>query len=197
MLYLALFAVRGLLRPLVLLVATLIATAGFTHANDSGLPGAFDAYIHRANSGAAADPINLIFRGASADAVRQSAEQTLGWTVVAGSPMDFIDGGQVRTSGWQLGYDLGQGSRYHMRIETVSAVDGQRYVLAAVHRDDTVACGHVGRAFDRAREVVAHAYATAGYAVSTVWLGNTTSGPQCDGSRTAGDGSAVIIDLSR
>ena len=196
MISLGIIAVRGLLRPLALLVATLVATAGFSHANDSGLPGVFDPYIHRASSGAAADPINLIFRGASADTVLHSAEQTLDWTPVAGSPMDFLDASHTRASGWQLGYDLGQGSRYHMRIEAVSTLDGQSYVLAAVHRDDTVACGHVGRAFDRAREVVAQAYVAAGYTVSTVWLGNTTPGPQCDGSRTAGDGSAVIINLA-
>ncbi len=193
MAHLALWSLRGA-RTVFLIVSALLASGGFLHASSTGLPGSFDPYIHRAGS-EPADPINLIFVGGDADTVAQAAQQALGWPVVAGSPMDFIDQGRVHPTAWQLGDDLGHGSRYHLRIESITAADGQSYTLAAVHRDDSVACGHVGRAFDQARDIVAHAFAGAGYRVTMVWLGNTNDGPQCDGSRTAGGGETAIIDL--
>ncbi|HZQ37263.1 MAG TPA: hypothetical protein VFD32_15135 [Dehalococcoidia bacterium] len=193
MAHLAVWSLRGA-RTLVLIISALFASGGFLHASSTGLPGSFDPYIHRAG-GEAADPINLIFRGADADTAARIAQQLLGWPVVAGSPMDFFDEGHAHPTAWQLGGDLGHGSRYHLRIEATGATDGQSYTLAAVHRDDSVACGHVGRAFDQVRDIVAHAFADAGYRVTMVWLGNTNDGPQCDGSRTAGGGEAAIIDL--
>jgi hypothetical protein len=109
--------------------------------------------------------------------------------------MDFYDQGRVHPVAWQLAQDLGNGSRYHMRIEAIGPTDGQSYTLAAVHRDDSVACGHVGRAFDQVRDLVVHAFEDAGYPVTMVWLGNIDDGPQCDGSRTSGGGAAAIIDI--
>lgn len=193
MAYLAVWSLRGV-RALVLLLSALFASGGFLHASSTGLPGAFDPYIHRVG-GEPADPLNLIFRGGDADTVARLTQQLLGWPVVAGSPMEFIDQDHPHPTAWQFGYDLGHGSRYHLRIEAIGAADGQSYTLAAVHRDDSVACGHVGRAFDQVRDIVAQAFENAGYRVTIVWLGNTNDGPQCDGSRTAGGGEAAIIDI--
>lgn len=193
MVHLAIWSFRGA-RALVLIVSALFASGGFLHASSNGLPGAFDPYIHRAG-GEAADPVNLIFRGADANTVAQLSQQLLGWPLVSGSAMDFVDQDHVHPTAWQLGHDLGHGSRYHMRVESISATDGQSYTLAAVHRDDSVACGHVGRAFDQVRDTVAQAFEDAGYRVTLVWLGNTNDGPQCDGSRTAGGGEAAIIEI--
>ena len=195
MVHLAIWSLRGA-RALLLLISALLASGGFLHASSAGLPGAFDPYIHR-SGGEPADPVNLIFRGAGADTVAQLAQRVLGWPVVAGSPMDFIDEEHIHPTAWQLGNDLGHGSRYHLRIESITVADGQSYPLAAVHRDDSVACGHVGRAFDQVRDIVAHGFADAGYHVTMVWLGNTNGGPQCDGSRTSGGGEAAIIDIGR
>jgi len=181
-------------RIVALILSALFASGGFLHASSPTLPSSFDPYIHRAG-GEPADPVNLIFRGADADTVAQVAQRVLGWPVVAGSAMDFIDRSHLHATAWQLGHDLPFGSRYHLRIESITAADGQSYTLAAVHRDDSVACGHVGRAFDQVRDIVAHDFADAGYRVSMVWLGNTNDGLQCDGSRTAGGGAAAIIDL--
>jgi len=192
--HLAIWSLRGA-RTLALLLSALFASGGFLHAHSTDLPGSFDPYIHR-SSGQPADPVNLIFRGADADTAAQLAQRVLGWPVVAGSPMQFTDQGHDHPTAWQLGHDLGHGSRYHLRIEAIGAADGQSYTLAAVHRDDLVACGHVGRAFDEVRDIVVRAFADAGYSVSMVWLGNTEDGLQCDGSRTAGGGAAAIIDLS-
>ena len=89
----------------------------------------------------------------------------------------------------------GGGSRYHVRIETITPDDAQDYVLAAVHRDDSVRCGHVGVAFDETRDLIARAFADAGYTVSLVRLGNSQSATHCDGTRNAGDGTAAVIDL--
>lgn len=159
------------------------------------LPAGLDPYLHRAN-GAVADPINLIFRGADADAVAAAVTRVLGWPAVNGSPMAFIRAGGQRGTGRQLGLDLGGGSRLHVRVEAVSAEEAQVYVLAAVHRDDPAACGHVGRAFDEIRDMVGRGFAAAGYRVVLVHLDNGSSGTHCDSTRLTGDGYAVIIDLT-
>jgi hypothetical protein len=155
----------------------------------------FDPYLHRVN-GPFADPINLVFSGADANGVAHAVGKVLGWPVVPGSPMLFLDGGEQRTTLWQLGKSLGGGARWHLRIENMPARTTTGYVLAAVHHDSNVACGDVGGQFDQARDLVAHGFAHAGYHVSTLWLANTKPGPQCDGSMTAGDGHAVLIDLA-
>ncbi len=158
-------------------------------------PAGFAPYIHRASS-AAADPVNLIFIGADPDTVSLLVQELLGWRLIPGSPMSFFIAGRARTTRWQLGADLPNGSRYHIRIQDVQAEDGQSYVLAAVHRDDTVACGHVGRGFDETRDLLGARFAEAGYPVHRVRLGNAHPGRHCDGSLTGGDGSALLVDLT-
>lgn len=163
-------------------------------ASESEPFGEFDPYLHRPQSGAQADPINLIFRNGSADEALHTALQVLGWTEVQGGDMTFIDAGHTRPTRWQIGADLGWGARYHMRIEDKGAE--ANYVLAGVHRDDTTGCGHIGHYFDEARDLVARAFAAMGYTVTYVRLHNTTPGIQCDGSKTAGDGVAAVVDLA-
>jgi hypothetical protein len=187
-----------LLRGLLLSASLLAALIGFSQATgDSSGPIAlpFDPYVHRTD-GPLADPINLIFYGGDADSVAATLHKTLGWPVVEGSPMTFFDHGAVRQTRWQLGQDLGRGNRWHLRVEAVSATDGQDYVLAAVHYDKAAACGHVGGQFDPARRKVVRALADAGYHVHAISLGNTEPGPQCDGTSTAGDGTVAVIDLA-
>ncbi len=163
-------------------------------ANEPSEFESFNPYLHR-TTGEIADPINIIFRGDLATA-RSAIPNVLGWQPVAGSEMVFIDHGASHPTAAQFGLDLGGGSRYHIRLEAVEQQDGQTYVLAGVHRDDMVACGHVGRAFDLSRDLVAATFDRAGYASSRLSLKNVEPGRQCDGSFTFGDGSAVVIDLS-
>lgn len=157
-------------------------------------PPGFDPYLRRSN-GTAADPVNLIFRGTDAEHVAAAVQRVLGWRPVTGSMMHFLDQGRVRPAAWQLGVDLGGGSRLHLRIETVTRGDAQSYVLVAAHRDDRAPCGHVGRGFDETRDLIARSFASAGYAVASVWLGNTAPSRHCDGSLTEGDGNASLIEL--
>ncbi|HTE86817.1 MAG TPA: hypothetical protein VK821_19050 [Dehalococcoidia bacterium] len=184
----------------VIAIAAGLFGAAFGFASATGLesppvPMQFDQYIHREN-GAPADPINLIFIAPNPEAAANAVHAVLGWDPLDGSPMQFLDEGLSRSSAWQMGIQFSRASRWHIRIENVTR-DGQgEYVLAAIHRDDNAACGHVGGAFDRARDNVAGAFAAAGYSVTTLDLGNTRSGLQCDGSYTAGDGAAAVIDLS-
>jgi hypothetical protein len=159
-------------------------------------PAGFDPYIYRP-SGERADPINIIFLHTDAPTAGATAQRVLGWPAVIAGGMSFKEGNGVRPTSRQLALDLGPQSRYHMRIQSVPSTDTQTFVLASVHRDDTAACGHVGRAFDEMRDLVARNFAEAGYPTRIVDLGNTESGPHCDGSRVAGDGRAVLIDLSR
>lgn len=173
---------------------TTAARLAFAGDRDSDAS-AFDPYLHR-SSGALADPVNLIFRG-SLGQVEQAVPRVIGWQPVQGSMMLFYDHGEHLHSGAQFGLNLPGGSRFHLRLEAVTGAHGASYVLAGVHRDDLTACGHVGRAFNAARDLVAGQFAQAGYAVTREYLGNTTPGRQCDGSFTAGDGSATVIDLAR
>jgi hypothetical protein len=170
------------------------ASLGFAGAADNSVPGQFDPYLHR-TSGELADPVNLIFRGTMEQAAA-AVPRVLGWQSVQGSEMVFYDHGAHFATGPQFGFDIGGGSRYHIRLEAVQDDDGQTYVLSGVHRDDSVACGHVGRAFDRMRDLVASAFTDAGYPVTTLHLGNSDPGRQCDGSFTFGDGTAAMIDLT-
>lgn len=189
---------------LLLVVAAVLAFAGSSaaylhfgraHASDDEYAGKFDPYLHRPDGGTLADPINLIFRGGDAATVAAVVQQVLGWQPVQGGGMTFIDGGQARPTAYQFGLDLGWGNRLHLRIETVTKTNAQTYVLAGVHRDDMTGCGHVGGAFNAARATVVRAFVAQDYAVTRIHLKNTEPGPQCNGSMTAGDGNAVVIDL--
>lgn len=168
---------------------------GFAHATDDGAAGRFDPYLHRVD-GQIADPVNLIFRGSVVQAAA-AVQQVLGWQPVQGSAMTFFDRGQRLPTAAQFGHDLGGGSRYHIRLEAVRTANGRVYVLAGVHRDDMTACGHVGHVFNTARDLTASAFAGAGYRVASVRLGNTEPGRQCDGTLSAGDGTASLIDLGQ
>jgi len=160
-------------------------------------PTGFEPYIYRA-SGERADPVNIIFLHTDGATASAAVQRVLGWRSIVATSMTFKHRSEgARPTSRQLAADLSPGSRYHLRIQAVPLTDTQTYVLASVHRDETVACGHVGRAFDETRDLVAHAFAEAGYQTGYVDLGNTDSGPHCDGSRVAGDGRAVLIDLSR
>ena len=177
------------------LAVTCTTAARLALAGDQDHPSAaFDPYLHR-TSGALADPVNLIFRGSLSQA-EATVPRVLGWQPVQGSMMVFYDHGQHLRTGAQFGFNLPGGSRYHLRLEAVAGVHGASYVLAGVHRDDLTACGHVGRSFNAVRELVAAKFAAAGYPVTREYLGNTTPGRQCDGSFTAGDGTAAVIDLT-
>ncbi|HEY7295486.1 MAG TPA: hypothetical protein VH916_10615 [Dehalococcoidia bacterium] len=160
---------------------------------DTQLVRAFDPYLYRV-TGERADPINVLFRG-DLVATTAAVQQVLGWYPVEGSAMIFRDGSGAHATAVQLGFDLPHASRYHIRLGAVEQQGGQDYVLAGVHRDDTMTCGHVGLAFDEVRDLVVTTFAQAGYATSRLGLDNTQPGPQCDGRSTAGDGTAVIIDL--
>lgn len=157
--------------------------------------GGFDPYIRREN-GARADPINLLFRGGNADDVAKTIEDVMRWRPVEGSAMSFLDGGRLLPTAQQLGLDLGPAARLHLRIEDAAPEDGREFVLASAHRDDSVKCGHVGRAFDDTRDMIARAFSAAGYSVEYVRLDNVAPARHCDGSLTGGDGDAVIINLS-
>ena len=160
-------------------------------------PAGFEPYIYRA-SGERADPVNIVFLHTDEATASAAVQRVLGWRSIVATGMTFKQkSGGVRPTSRQLAADLSPGARYHMRIQAVPLTDTQTYVLASVHRDETVACGHVGRAFDETRDLVAHAFAEAGYPTGYVDLGNTDSGLHCDGSRVAGDGRAILIDLSR
>ena len=161
-------------------------------------PTGFEPYIFRP-TGEKADPINLIFLHSDAATVSTAIERVLGWRPINASGMSFRKKGEgltIRPTSRQLAADLSTGSRYHIRIQSVPITDTQTYVLASVHRDDTAACGHVGRGFDETRDLVARAFAESGYRVQKVDLNNGASGTHCDGSRVAGDGFGVLIDLS-
>jgi hypothetical protein len=160
-------------------------------------PTGFEPYIYRA-SGERADPVNVIFLHTDGTTASAATQRVLGWRSIVATGMTFKQkGGGARPTSRQLAADLSPSSRYHMRIQAVPLSDTQTYVLASVHRDETVVCGHVGRGFDETRDLVAHAFAEAGYPIAYVSLENTNSGLHCDGSRVAGDGRAVLIDLSR
>lgn len=163
---------------------------------DLEAPVGFDPYIFRP-TGERADPVNLIFLHTDAATVSKAIERVLGWRPVVASNMTFRRGERQRPTARQLIADLSGGSRYHIRIQAVPVTDTQTYVLASVHRDDNAACGHVGRAFDDTRDLVARAFAEAGFAIRAIDLDNVASGAHCDGSRVAGDGRAVLVDLSR
>ena len=158
------------------------------------LPRDFDSYIYRQN-GVKADPINVIFRSSDADKVAEAIERVLGWRPIRGSQMAFHRAAGTRLAVHQLGSVESEGSRLHIRIEATPSDGTATYVLAAVHRDETVPCGHVGRAFDETRDLVARAFATAGYDTYQVDLGNREPGDHCDASRIGGDGHAVVVDL--
>ncbi len=190
---------RAWRRPAVLLAVCLLACActaavRLVRADEGDELDSFNPYLHR-TTGELADPVNLIFRGDLATTM-VAVPAVLGWQPVAGSEMIFIDHDSTRATAAQFGLELGNGSRYHVRLEAVERQAGQTYVLAGVHRDDSVACGHVGRAFDLTRDLVAGSFEQAGYAASRLSLKNIESGRQCDGSFTFGDGTAVVIDLS-
>lgn len=175
-------------------VATAIAVEGRVRASGNDPSFNFDPYLHRP-TGEMADPVNLIFRGGDLRSADEAMQRVMGWPHVHGGDMTFNDQQFTRATGVQLGLDLGGGSRWHMRIEAVENVDGQSYVLAGVHRDDTMPCGHVGLAFNEARNMVADSFSRVGYSASLVRLQNTLPGHQCDGRLTNGDGLAVMIDL--
>lgn len=158
------------------------------------LPSDFDPYLRRATD-ERADPINIVFWASSTQVVVEAVERVLGWRRVEGSKMVFLDRGQRRPTAFQFGLPLGAGSRYHLRIEEVEPGAGQLYVLAAVHRDEMAPCGHVGHGFDEARDLIAGAFAAAGYQVAIVDAGHTASGVHCDGSYTPSDGRVALIRL--
>jgi hypothetical protein len=165
-------------------------------APDVPLTNGFAPYLYRGN-GQPADPVNLLFRANDGKAVAQAVREVLGWLPVSSTPMNFIDEGRVRPTGWQFYLPLDAGARFHLRIEAVNPADGRDYVLAAVHHDLLADCGHLGTAFDDMREHVARAFAQVGYQVETTTLGNTQPGRQCNGSYTGGDGRLAVIDLTR
>jgi hypothetical protein len=187
------------LKVLAIVAGASFGAFGFVSATSVEAPSVplqFDQYIHRMN-GAPADPINVIFLTTSSDIAAAEVHRVLGWDVVDGSPMTFIDNGANLPIASQMGVQFTRSSRWHMRIEQATRQGPGSYVLAAVHRDDDSACGHIGTAFDRGRRVVAAAFANAGYDVTTLRLGNSQPGIQCDGSYTSGDGTAVVIDLTK
>jgi hypothetical protein len=158
-------------------------------------PTGFDPYIYRP-SGERADPINIIFLHTDAPTAAATAQRVLGWRPVVASGMSFKHKNGTRPTSRQLAADLNPQSRYHLRIQSVPITDTQTFVLASVHRDDTAPCGHVGRAFDEMRDLVARHFSEAGFPTRIVDLENTAAGLHCDGSRVGGDGKAVLIDLS-
>jgi len=159
------------------------------------VPSGFDPYLYRMN-GEQADPVNVIFLHTDAATAAAVVERVLGWRPVVASGMLFKTRTSSRPTSRQLSADVSPVMRYHMRLEAVPITDTQTYVLASVHRDETAACGHVGRGFNEMREVVAQGFAAAGFAIAVIDLGNTNQGLHCDGSHVGGDGRVVLIDLS-
>jgi hypothetical protein len=157
----------------------------------------FGLYIHRAD-GRPADPVNVVFigeRDTAAIALRLAT--ALRWTRVEGSDMTFFERGQPRRTEIQSGRGLGPGSRQHIRLTGARepAESWGPYALAAVHRDLTVPCGHIGVAFDEERNALAAAMGEAGYRVTWLRLGNDGPIEHCGGAVNRGDGWAVVIDL--
>lgn len=152
-------------------------------------------YIVRPN-GQRADPVNIIFRAGHPDQVLAAVRRVLGWHTIAGGPMSFQIGGAEAATAHQLGFEMGNGGRVHLRIAGATLFNEQgSYVAVAVHRDETVKCGHVGRGFDELRDQVVRAFRAAGYPVTLTLVDNNRSGPHCDGSITPGDGVVAVIDL--
>jgi hypothetical protein len=110
--------------------------------------------------------------------------------------MTFVDHDVPHATAVHMGVEFVSGARIHIRIEAIAAEDHQGYVLAAVHRDDPLPCGHVGRGVDEMRDFVARAFAAAGNAVENLPVGSSEPGPHCDGSRPVSDGIATVIDLT-
>lgn len=178
------------------LASAVFTISGFVGAQTPDSPAGFDPYIHRPD-GASADPVNLIFRGKNSDGVAAEVASVMGWRFIQGSPMSFQYQNADQPTAWQLGVDLGDGSRLHMRIQTVPDEARPGFVLAAVHQDNSVSCGHIGVGFDKVRDMIAQQFANAGHHVSELRIGNTRTGRHCDGTENGGDGVAVIIDLNK
>jgi hypothetical protein len=176
------------------LMAGTALLAELVSAGSPNLPTGFDPYLHRPSM-AVADPVNLVFLNADPDQVAAAVRAVLGWQPIPGSPMLFLVHDQVLPTRWQLGTSLGGGSRAHLRVQDAAPGGERSFVLAAVHRDDPVSCGHVGRAFDEMRDLVAGAFSAAGYPVTLVSVGNTGTARHCDGTVNGGDGRVAIIDL--
>src|SRR5690242_6735355 len=99
-----------------------MAAFGFASATDPEppiMPLHFDQYIHR-ESGAAADPVNLVFIVSPDSDPAAQVHQILGWDPIQGSPMSFMDAGVLEPTQWQMGRDLNRGARWLMRIEKAS-----------------------------------------------------------------------------
>lgn len=158
----------------------------------------FGLYLRRSD-GQSADPINVIFIGeqdAAAVALRLAGR--LLWVPIQGDDMAFTVKGNTRWAEVQLGTVAAGMLRKHIRI--AGAASSERwgsYVLAGVHRDLAVSCGHVGFAFNEERDDLAAAMREAGYSVSWIQLGNDAPVQHCDGAVSHGDGWAAVIDLRR
>lgn len=159
----------------------------------------FAPYLQRGD-GRAADPVNLIFLGEDqAPNIGLDLISVLHWSTVDGSLMSFMQKGRLLQTEVQLGDSLGGENRRHLRVAAVGPASPTwgPFALAGVHRDESVACGHVGRGYDEERNRVARAMEEDGYSVTWLWLGNSGPVRHCDGSLIHGDGYAAVIDLRR
>lgn len=155
-----------------------------------------DPYLLRP-TGQRADPINLLFLGSdNVEAVADLVSSVMGWSESSGGLMFFLQGGEAKPQDAQVTSTPENGRRYHLRLKAGQGlIDGQPFILGAVHTDYTRPCGHVGREFNNAREVLRAELAWAGLRVEIESWGNTEAISHCDGSTVAGDGFIVVVML--
>jgi hypothetical protein len=173
-------------------------------AVDAAVPRNFDLdsllvspYIARP-TGQRADPINVIFVGTNdASVVANLVTNVFGWRDNDGGTMYFAQRGEVASHDRQVASATEDGKRYHIRLKSgVGTFEGQPFVLGAVHMDYNVACGHAGREFDGARNLVMMELMRRGYEVETQPWDNTEPARHCDGSQTRSDGQVAIIHFT-
>jgi hypothetical protein len=153
-------------------------------------------YIARP-TGQRADPINLMFVGTNdASVAANLITNVFGWRENDGGTMYFAQRGEVAGHDRQVASVAEGGRRYHVRLKSgAGTIDGQPFILGAVHMDYNVTCGHVGREFNDARNLVMVELMHRGYEVETRPWGNTETTRHCDSSDTRSDGHVAIIRM--
>jgi hypothetical protein len=171
----------------------------------------FEYYLHN-EDGFRLDPVNLIFVGKNAAEVAKEIDQRLHWgrwcdvpvvSRIICSPLRLSVGSavadmkDVTPAAQRKQLELTRRG-YHIRL--YQSPYHPDVVLASVH-DDEAQCMlalDVGRDFDKARDVVARAFANE-YQVESLYLGNKLPTTQCGGkmSTASNDGTVAIIRLDR
>lgn len=148
-------------------------------------------------SGQRADPLNVIFLGSNDVAfISHLISTVFGWREGDGTTMLFAQRGDPTPQDKQLVSQPENGRRYHIRLKAgEGSLEGQPFVLGAVHMDFTTSCGHVGREFNAARETLLNGFASRNFSIEYAYWGNMEPAQHCDGSEIASDGYIAIISV--